>query len=504
MNTPQLSPYMTMTKRRQTSDKQQDKSDIMSMLSAIEHIYSLCQDVLNTHTQTAMMLSLAIESQMLLLKLRTMHERWQYHLPFKEACKVKFGEWSQKVERMASAFADIVSESDEPISEYCPSKHFLLDLYDLLPEIKESENHTPYYQETVMSRYIVNQERIRKQITERWATHYKQRFSDLVTSEIEHNHGIRLLSLCDDRETIRIACHDILIEVSKELSSLNELQEPDIQPEQFARLADRVFAESDYGGRQARDSARRDVKTWRNKTPGRKLEQSRKDEIETSMKIIEELKYGRLIVDYIGEELDIRGHSEGVGQFLHHVRKDITPDELKDLMEQLFRIQFFRENKEQQEKKDTPKASDGTTPATQQILETKLFMYPQRPELPRFFKNKLSENTKAKRMFYDLLHQTERYMYGRLTNEEECNVNFRLYRNWRWNHLRMAFIKSKFIEDNTPKQHFAEFIHQVFPYITTPSIVRSIQRYGESSLNFYQIVKEIEKEFKEVREMIEM
>ena len=221
------------------------------------------------------------------------------------------------------------------------------------------------------------------------------------------------------------------------------------------------------------------------------------------MKIIEELKYGRLIVDYIGEDLDIRGHSEGVGQFLHHVRKDITAEELKDLMEQIFRIQFFRENKEQQEKKDPPKATDGTTPATQQSTETMIDMYPQRPELPLFFKNKLSENATAKSKFYDLIQQTERYMYGRLTKEEESDVNFRSYKNWKWNHLRMAFVKLDFIENNTPKKHFAEFIHQVFPYITTASIIRSIQRYGESSLNFNQIVKEIEQEFGKVKEMLE-
>ena len=91
-----------MTKRRQTNDVQQDKSDIMSILSAIEQIYNLCQSVLNTHAQTALMLSLTIETQMLLLKLQAMRERWQYHLPFKEACEVNFGKWSTKVERMAS------------------------------------------------------------------------------------------------------------------------------------------------------------------------------------------------------------------------------------------------------------------------------------------------------------------------------------------------------------------------------------------------------------------
>jgi len=153
---------MTMTKKRQSSDIQQDKSDILSLLKAVERIYHLCQDVLNIHTQTSLMQSLAIESQMLLFKLRVMRERWHYHLPFKEACSVKLGEWSRRIGKMASGFAETANDSDEAISEYCPSKHFLLDLQAILPENVGKEGYVPYYQETDTKNYIVNQECIRK------------------------------------------------------------------------------------------------------------------------------------------------------------------------------------------------------------------------------------------------------------------------------------------------------------------------------------------------------
>ena len=272
-----------------------DKSNVLSMLKSIEQLFSLCQDDLNTCSQTSLMLSLTIESQMLLMKLRVMRERWKYHLPFKEACKVRFDKWSRRTARMASYFADKPEGSEEPISEDCPSKHFLLDFYSLLPENTESQDYVPYYKETAINRFVVNQERIRKQITERWKSHYKQRFSDLVAHELVQSRGIDLQPLQENGKTIRTACYDILTELSEELSLLNEMQEPDILPEQFARLADRVFSESDYEGRQSRDSARWDVKTWRNKTPKRRLEQSRKEEIDASIKAIEELRFGRLL-----------------------------------------------------------------------------------------------------------------------------------------------------------------------------------------------------------------
>lgn len=499
-----------MTRKRQTTDAMPDKGNVLSLLKALEHIFDLCQDVLNTYSKTSLMLSLAIESQMLLMKLQVMRERWKYHLPFKEAGKVKFGEWSRKAAKMASRFADKARDSEEPISEYCPSKHFLLDFYCLLPENAESKDYIPYYKETATSRFIVNQERIRKQIAERWKSFYKQRFSDLVAQELRQSRGFDLQQLHDNSEDIRTACHDILMQLSEELSLLNELQEPDIQPDQFARLADRVFSESDYEGRQARDSARRDVKTWRNKTPKRRLEQSRKDEIETSIKIIEEQRYGRLLAEYIGDDFDIKGHSEGMGQFLHHVRGDITATELTDLMEQLYRIRLFRENKEQQEKTDAPQSmaapsstsdADGVIPLKEKTGKETVGMLPQRPKLPYFFSEALSEDKEVTSLFYDVLHRTERYMNGRLSEEEKSEAGIKPYKKWKWNHLRVAFVRSGFIEKDTPKQHFANFIHSVFPYQKEASVIRSIQRYNENVNGFDRIVRDITKEFEEVKMM---
>lgn len=479
-----------------------DKSSVLSLLEALEHIFNLCQDVLNTYSQTSLMLSLTIESQMMLMKLRVMRERWKYHLPFSEASQVRFDEWSRKTARMASCFADKARDMEEPVSEYCPSKHFLLDFYCLLPENTASQDYDPYYKETATSRFVINQERIRKQITEGWTSHYKQRFSDLVAQELRQSRGIDLKALQEESQAIRAACHNILMELSEELSLLNELQEPDIQPEQFARLADRVFSESDYEGRQARDAARRDVKTWRNKTPKRRLEQSRKDEIDASIKRIEEQRFGRLLAEYIGDDFDIKDHSEGMGQFLHHVRGDITATELAELMKQLYRVRLFRENKEQQEKADILRSSAASlTPATSDISHQTSSLIPQRPKLPYFFREALSEDKDATSLFYDFLHRTERYMTGKLTEEEKRESGLKPYKKWKWNHLRVAFVQSGFIEKDTPKQHFAKFINSVFPYQKEASVIRSIQRYNENASGFDRMVREISKEFEGVKKM---
>lgn len=487
-----------MTEQLQRNDNLQDKSNVLFLLQSIERIYHLCQDVLNTYARTSLMLSLAIEAHMLQLKLRVMRERWQYHLPFKEACKVDFEDWGRKIKKMAKSFDPTeTTESNEPVSEYCPSKHFLLDLYDTLPENTDDKDYQPYYKETTIRHFLASQEKMRKEMTELWNTYYKQAFSDFVVSDLEKDEGLDLSLLKDDDEDISDTCFKVLTILSEELFKLSDLSEPDILPEHFSRLAERVFYEAEYTGQAARKSARHDVKEWKNKTPKSRQEVTRKEEIETSIKIINEMRYGHLLAEYIGEEYEIKDHSESIGQFLHRVRKHITSNELGDLMEQLYRIRYFREIKEQEEAAEAAKRNE-VTEETRRSDGPSALQTPQRPKLDRFFNQKLSKDVDAVCSFYDLLHRTERYMYGRFTAEEKNSLDTKMYKQWKWNHLRVAFVKSGLIDRDTAKQAFAEFIVKVFPYYKKDTIVRGIQRYNETSPGFDKIVEEIIYEFKDV------
>jgi hypothetical protein len=140
-------------------------------------MFEVCQNVLNTYTQTTLMLSITTEAKMLQLKLQVMKERWSYHLPFKEACMVDFYDWSKKVEEMSRWMIgnDETGKPSESLPEYCPSKHFMLDFYTLLPENHPAAGALPYYSETNTVRLIAEQEKMRKQITKQWAS-YKSRF----------------------------------------------------------------------------------------------------------------------------------------------------------------------------------------------------------------------------------------------------------------------------------------------------------------------------------------
>ena len=158
---------------------------------------------------------------------------------------------------------------------------------------------------------------------------------------------------------------------------------------------------------------------------------------------------------------------------------------------------YFREIKEQEEAAEAAKRNE-VTEETRRSDDPSALQTPQRPKLDRFFNQKLSKDVDAVCSFYDLLHRTERYMYGRFTAEEKNSLDTKMYKQWKWNHLRVAFVKSGLIDRDTAKQAFAEFIVKVFPYYKKDTIVRGIQRYNETSPGFDKIVEEIIYEFKDV------
>lgn len=493
---------MPKTNKKGTIDKQQDRSDVQSLLMVIKRLFETSQEVINTHTQTTLMLSVTIEAQMLLMKLQVMKERWKYHPPFKEACHVRFDYWSKVIERMASSLSlsEESSATVNPVNEYCPSKHFLLDLYENLPEVCKAPGYTPSYLQTNVPRFVANQNRIRKLIANNWLTSYEQRFSDLVAGKVGDRLGTSLNPLSDNESNIFQVCHDTLAELSAVLSELNAQSKSEIQSEQFARLAERVSREIDYGGKKAEESARNDVHIWKNKTPRKQLEKTLRDEIETSVNIIREMKYGKLIIDYIGEECDIKDHKTEIGQYLYNVRCDISTDELNDLMEQLYRIRFFKEKREKQDATQHPAAPipPPAVPAQPPLpVEKSLTSEFLRPELPIFFTEKVVGNAKKTEKFYDDLHRIACHIKKLpITKAEKRNSPYMIY--WQWNHVRKACENLKFIVDDTPKQHFAEFLHSVFPFLKVSSILKSFQRHPETANGFDKIVKDIEYEFYDV------
>ena len=497
---------MSTPTKKPSFDKQQDKSDVLSLLLSIESMFVACQNVLNSYTQTTLMLSISLETQMLLMKLRVMKDRWSVHLPFKEACTIDFYDWGKKVKTMSQKLGMIDNDEDssEPLTEYCPSKHFMLDLYEMLPESASASGSPAHYRETNIPRFIADEEKIRRQISRNWDS-YKRMLSDVVAEKVGERIGNVLEPVVEQNVQIKVVCAEVLQQLSVELYQLDEMSYRTISRDMFARLAERVTEEQEYGGRKAQSSARHYVEDIKNKTPDQDWERLREEEIKMSIEIIGEMKYGRRMFDHLGRDCNIKGNHHKLGKCLYSIRKDIEKQELYDLIEQLYRIEFLREDKEQQEaaRAEAVMATATNSKDAQAVYEKRRVSAPQRPRLPLFFMPCLLDSESATRKFYDVLHHCGFYIGRTLLEHEKRDKEIRIYESWKWKHLREAFIKLGFIKADSTKKGFAEFLESVFPYLTSDNVKRGFNSRGgyEDKDAFNRIVVDIMVEFQPVKDM---
>ena len=497
-----------MTKYNRFNDASSDRSDVKQILETIETMYDTCQNVLNTYTQSSLLFGIIIESQMLLMKLQVMKDRWSYHLPFKEACTVDFYDWSKKIKQMSLSIVgpDETGESYAMLSEYCPSKHFMLDLYTMLPENSVSDEASDYYRELDVFKIISSQDRIKKAITKKWPD-YKIKISQLVAQKVNLRTDKALIPLTACDVNIRMICHEVLLELSAILYELFDMPKGIIPCEQFARLAERVLNENAYGGRKAQQSARRYIDNLKNTTPEGEWEKRRDEEINASIVFINELKYGRKVFTFLGHSYDIKDHYGGLGKFLNSVRREIGAEELSLIIEHLFRIHYFLEDKNHLPASSaTGRGPDKTVtvngkPST---VNSKLpTLSPQTSalrHLPDFFIHDLRVNPDATAELIRRVTAAGIFMGRNLTKEEKNLPEARPYVKWKWNHLLQAFKDMELIDSNTTQTDFANFLVQVLPDRKVGNILQSIYRNCDKMNS--STLADVKDEFMPVKNML--
>lgn len=514
---------MSQTSKRQSPSGQQDKADLLSLLQVVERLYESYTTVLNSHTQNALLLSLILEAQTLLDKLRVMNKRWRFHLPFKEACTVKFFDWSKKIERMSLDLDESGkdNDTDRPASEYCPSKHFVLDLYENLREKDSGSDYEPYYRETNIRTFLGRQNEIRKQITGNWSS-YKAQFSDATAREVNRYVGDIVIPLSRKSDVIRQTCSDVLRQLSVELNQLDNILTGVFSHDQLIRLTERVINESDYGCGKAKQAARRYIAEIKNTNPEEEWAELFELEIQVSLEKIGALKYGNSVTRFIGESNKLEGHYRGFGRFLHGCRHDITEEDLYELMEQLYRIQYVREEIEQQKaaqkvaeeeeretRADAPEVkSDAASShkSASEIYKIRTTVKPARPKLPSFFSRGLSADEEATARFYDILHRIGFYIGRPFLPQEMKHPEISCYKGWKWKHLRDALSELGITSPAATQQGMADYLQAVFPYLRADSIKRGFNNKGinkEDPRITERIVSDIKNEFRPVMDRLE-
>lgn len=478
-------------------DRRSDKSDVLSLLQTIDQLYQVSCSVLNDHTQTSLRMSIAIEAQMLLSKLQAMNRRWKIHLPFKEACQVDFFDWSV---RMAEISKEILAaESDEThrkFVRYCPSKHFMLDLYATVEDYSHSKE-IPYYEETDINKFVEQQKELQSRLADSWGD-YVTKVSDRAVEDLAEK-GEADIELSSDGMLVQLLCSKVLKELSDELYALNQRLTTPISRRDFSRLAERILIEEDYGGNYAFRKAKAKVNMWRNKTPYDRIETERDEKIKETIAEIEKTKFGGQFMQNVKIHKDLDTQRDSFGKFLFSVRASITKEDLSKLFELIFRIYHLRrvseqDEQEEQEVEEAPSKEQTKSSFGQMDAGTK------NPPLPLEFSQTFRSNDEAVAKFFELLRKAGHYM-NRPKRRANEGTAVSQYSGWKWIHLEDALIEMKLLARNIRNRTFSDFIHSVFPDRSSDSVYRALYRTDESTYN--STVSDVKKYFKPVQEILD-
>lgn len=478
-------------------DRRSDKSDVLSLIQTIDQLYQVSCSVLNDHTQTSLRMSIAIEAQMLLSKLQAMNRRWKIHLPFKEACQVDFFDWSV---RMAEISKEIVAaESDEAhrkFVRYCPSKHFMLDLYATVEDYSHSKE-IPYYEETDINKFVEQQKELQSRLADSWGD-YVTKVSDRAVEDLAEK-GEADIELSSDGMLVQLLCSKVLKELSDELYALNQRLTTPISRRDFSRLAERILIEEDYGGNYAFRKAKAKVNMWRNKTPYDRIETERDEKIKETIAEIEKTKFGGQFMQNVKIHKDLDTQRDSFGKFLFSVRASITKEDLSKLFELIFRIYHLRRVSEQDEQEEQEVEE---APSKEQIKSSfgQMDAGTKNPPLPLEFSQTFRSNDEAVAKFFELLRKAGHYM-NRPKRRANEGTAVSQYSGWKWIHLEDALIEMKLLARNIRNRTFSDFIHSVFPDRSSDSVYRALYRTDESTYN--STVSDVKKYFKPVQEILD-
>lgn len=517
---------MSPTSRKQSPDNMKDSHNVLSMLQTIEAIYKACQAVLNSHSRSLLLLSLSLEAQMLIYKLRIMNKRWRHHLPFKEACTVDFFDWGKKIKSMSKSLSELDEGDDgeEKISEFCPSKHFMLDLYEYSQDQASALDYKPYYEETNIPIFLSRQDKILKSITAGWAD-YKERLSQAVIENQKPETVCHATTqLHGQRNEIQRSCSEMLQLLAEQLFKLYDILNGVFSRDQFARLTERIINESEYKCRKAEMAAKNYIANLKNTTPEEELPAVLQTEIQLSLDAIAKMKYGNSVSRYIGGSNYIEGHYSGFGRFLYSLRSEIDPEELKQIMEQLYRIHYIHAEIEQQEEvrraeeaaleaqkaEDAAKLAEAAHQSGKTASETyaiRTAAKPRSPQLPSFFSSELAGNAEALKEYYRILHNIGFHTGRTLLPAEKTAPKTKHYAGWKWKHLRDALSEMHLIARSTTQKGLADYLADVFPYLNPDSVKRSFNNKGlnkEDPRISRRIVADIIDEFSPVMKILSL
>ena len=499
-------------------------TNIKEILVNIDYMFKCYANTANEYSRLLQGFSIAVEAQALATKLSLAADRWKYKLPFNEAWDVDFKDWAKRIRKWHYWYFNIGdSRSNGKFKELKLNTHYFIDLcyLDKKKEWKETIGEDirldiPYYMDMDAESSLKTEKALLDMLGERKNLfHFKRETGwaaichlllnaegnkDATTacfmdrSELEAAAKRRITIdtfdwIAEGHIQLRYSSYKYMKSALDELiKALEKAEETLLSPDDqaykglYERMAIEYYTEPIS---QAGDACRRYV----NNAPRGKQLKKLKDKLEEEKKNFYDGKWKTALEDYFSiEDIDSGRDAINAGKFIYKYRKELTKDELKDILTKYYKIICFsHEIRRIENGEKTVKRTDDATTMKDVITM----------ELNVIFVSKLRETPSATASLMRIIREI-----AQVTSLKDKNKSA----GRTWGHVKDALEKESLIDKNCNYADFGRAIAEICPDKKGHNVEQAVKRYkgrrdiGAKDLN---IILEIRKKLQEVVLMLE-
>lgn len=471
-----------------------NKSDILVILENIDQMLQCFTKMVNGYARNIQEVAIAVEAMTLAQKLRLAACRWQYWLPFKEACDVNFNWWEKRMEY----WCDFVNGCEDKkknyddIQKFTPKTEFFIDQYfyrmwltrqDKIVERKAS--FSPFFRtkdaekfSNKIFHYTIDIDCYFKSVKDEID---KNAVVSLFLSDMNNNmfsleelKAMRTDMDGDNEEFFEwienssyiseesYTTESALYNLYQALSFSNEVlvcSDDSAFKDLYERLSVAYFNELI---KEAKD----DFQKWLNSTPKKKRLDMMKKKLEKEKNKFFSGKWKEGLENYFDID-NIESVLEGTdaGKFLFRYRNDLSLEEAGKIIAQYHKIACFHSEirkLENKEKDVTPEAVE--KPAQEEKVI----------ELPVIFNSIIRDDAKATNMLVDAIRKLA------LTTGHKSKT---ISGGKTWGHVKESLVIHDYIDKDCSGADFGRAIEAICSDKTHSSVEQSLKRYNSKMLD---------------------
>lgn len=324
------------TIRTTTTDK---RSELLRYLQNLERLFYAYLDAINILSQCSILLALAMETRLLLIKLSQTAQRWSYHLPLFEFHDVDFNSWGE-ILRAWCNYMDKPALSEEYISykPFVPSRNFLVDLYDALQASGESVRQ---YDQMTFEEYIKSGN-IAQTALKTSYDQYRQNFEKVTLDQLgQIDEGAPGFVPLEKSEQVRELCYQQLLQLSTLMFRIGSMLNGAHPDDTYINLYERTIEQRCNALKRRVTS---EVEQWLKDYKGDDIKTDAMIEFRVVKQDIENHLILKPLSNYLDFEILLQEQHASLGKFLYEHREELSNDQvaLLTLVEAITKMELYQ------------------------------------------------------------------------------------------------------------------------------------------------------------------